>query len=176
MAIYTFGKLKPQVAADAWIAPSADVIGQVHLDQGTSVWFGVVIRADNDVVHIGKGSSIQDNCTLHVDVGGPVIIEPNVSIGHQAMLHACHIGEGSLIGMQAILLSGCRIGRNCLVAAGALVTEGKVFPDGVLIMGVPAKVVRELTPEEIENIHEGTRWYVEKSQHYAQQLQQIYPK
>lgn len=173
MPLYQFGKLIPQVAADAWVAPSADIIGQARLDQGASVWFGTVIRADNDLVHIGKGSSVQDNCTIHVDVGGPVIIGPNVSIGHQAMLHACHIGEGSLIGMQAILLSGCRIGRNCLVAAGALVTERKVFPDGVLIMGAPAKVIRELTPDEIEGIHAGTRWYVEKAQHYAQELQEL---
>jgi carbonic anhydrase/acetyltransferase-like protein (isoleucine patch superfamily) len=173
MPLYQFGKLMPQVAKDAWIAPSADIIGQARLDPEASVWFGTVIRADNALVHIGKGSSVQDNCTIHVDVDGPVIIEPNVSIGHQAMLHACHIGEGSLIGMQAILLSGCRIGRNCLVAAGALVTERKVFPDGVLIMGAPAKVVRQLTPEEIAGIHEGTRWYVEKSQHYAQELKEV---
>ena len=173
MPLYQFGKLTPQVATNAWVAPSADVIGQARLDAGASVWFGTVIRADNALVHIGEGSSVQDNCTIHVDVDGPVIIEPNVSIGHQAMLHACHIGEGSLIGMQAILLSGCRIGRNCLVAAGALVTERKVFPDGVLIMGAPAKVVRQLTTEEIAGIHEGTRWYVEKAQHYAEQLQEV---
>jgi carbonic anhydrase/acetyltransferase-like protein (isoleucine patch superfamily) len=176
MPLYQFGKLTPQVANNVWVAPSADVIGQVRLDAEASVWFGTVIRADNALVHIGAGSSVQDNCTIHVDVDGPVIIEPNVSIGHQAMLHACHIGEGSLIGMQAILLSGCRIGRNCLVAAGALVTERKEFPDGVLIMGAPAKVVRQLTPEEIAGIHEGTRWYVEKAQHYAEQLQEIQPQ
>lgn len=173
MPLYQLGNLKPNVAKDAWVAPSADIIGQACLAQGASVWFGTVIRADNALVHIGANSSVQDNCTIHVDVNGPVIIEPNVSIGHQAMLHACHIGEGSLIGMQAILLSGCRIGRNCLVAAGALVTEGKEFPDSVLIMGAPAKVVRELTPEEIEGIHAGTQWYVEKSEYYSHQLHKI---
>lgn len=173
MSLYALGNLKPQIASNAWIAPDVQIIGNAQIDAFASVWFGSVIRADNDLIHIGEGSNIQDNCTLHVDVGEPIIIEPYVSIGHQAMLHACHVGTGSLIGMQSVLLSRCRIGNYSLVGAGSVVKEGQVFPDGVLIVGAPARIVRELTEAEINGIREGTQWYIDKGIFYTRELRKL---
>jgi len=173
MPLYQLGDLKPQVASDAWIAPDVKIIGNARIDSRASVWFGSILRADNDLIHIGEGSNIQDGCILHQDVGAPLIVEPYVSVGHQAMLHACHVGSGSLIGMQAVLLSRSRIGKNCLVGAGTLVKEGQIFPDGVLIVGAPARVVRELTEEEIAGLQDAVQWYLEKGQYYAKELKAL---
>lgn len=167
MPIYQLDQLVPQISSRAWVAPSADIIGDVRLDADAGVWFHAVLRGDIEYIHIGKGANIQDGSVLHSDYGIPLVVEPFVTVGHQAMLHSCHVGEGSLIGMKATLLNHSRIGKNSIVAAGALVTEGKTFPDGVLIMGSPAKIVRELSDEDIAKIHQNTQNYIERIRRYV---------
>lgn len=163
MAVYSLDEHAPEIPASAWVADSASVIGKVTLGEEASVWYGCVIRGDNDRITIGARSNIQDASVLHSDDGVPLTLGEGVSIGHQVMLHGCSIGDGSLIGMQAIVLNRAKIGKDCLVAAGAVVTEGKEFPDGSLIMGAPAKVVRQLTPDQIAH----NRWI---AQHYIEQM------
>ncbi len=162
MAIYRLGEHQPRIDPGAWVADSASVIGQVHVGAETSVWYGAVIRGDNDRIVLGARTSVQDGAVLHTDTGIPMTVGGDVTIGHQAMLHGCTIGDGTLIGIQSIVLNGARIGRHCLVGAGSLVTEGKEFPDGALIMGRPAKVVRMLDAVQIERL----RW---SAQHYVEQ-------
>ena len=140
--IYALGENKPNIAADAWTAPGSHAMGKVTLLAGASVWFGAVLRGDNEMITVGLGSNVQENCVLHTDMGFPLTIGADCTIGHKAMLHGCTIGDNSLIGMGAIVLNGAVIGKNCLIGAGALVTEGKVIPDGSLVMGSPAKLVR----------------------------------
>jgi len=166
MTMYRLGNQQPHLGPDHWVAPSAQVIGHVHLEAGCSVWFGAVIRADNEPMHIGAGSNVQDGAVLHSDPGFPLHIGANVTVGHQAMLHGCTIGEGSLIGIGAVVLNGARIGKHCLEAAGALVTEGKHFPDGSLIVGSPAVVKRELSPEQISGLLDSARNYQENARRY----------
>jgi carbonic anhydrase/acetyltransferase-like protein (isoleucine patch superfamily) len=174
MAIYELDDLKPSIAESAWVADSAQVIGNVHLGEDTSVWFGAVIRGDNaDAVRIGRGSNVQESCTLHSDPGKPLVIGENVTVGHMVMLHGCTIGDGSLVGIGAVVLNGARIGRNCLVGAGALVTEGKEFPDGTLIVGSPAKVARELTPEQITGLARSARHYVANARRFRSGMHRI---
>ena len=134
----------PPENGDYWIAPGAHVIGTVMIGEGVSIWFGAVLRGDNEPLVIGEGTNIQENCVLHTDMGYPLTIGAHVTVGHKAMLHGCTIGEGSLIGMGATVLNGAKIGRGCLIGAGALVTEGKEIPDGSLVMGAPGRVVRQL--------------------------------
>ncbi|MGY0197681.1 gamma carbonic anhydrase family protein [Leptothrix sp. BB-4] len=173
MPLYQLGDIAPQIAPDAFVAPDATVIGRVEMGPGSSVWFGAVVRGDNELIRIGRHSNIQDNSVLHTDEGKPLTIGENVTVGHQVMLHGCTIGDGSLIGIGAIVLNGAVIGRDCLVGAGALVTEGKVFPDGSLIVGSPAKAVRELTPEQKEGLARSAANYVNNARRYATQLQQV---
>lgn len=144
--IYALDGVAPEMAADGdyWIAPNAQLMGRVRLESGTSVWFGAVLRGDNELILLGEGSNIQENSVLHTDIGYPLTIGKNCTIGHKAMLHGCTIGNNSLIGMGATVLNGAVIGDNCLIGANALITEGKVIPDGSLVMGAPGKVVREL--------------------------------
>ncbi|MGL4667352.1 MAG: gamma carbonic anhydrase family protein [Saezia sp.] len=170
MPIYQLGNLAPKISPNAWVAPSADVIGNVQIDDFASIWFNAVLRGDTDYIHIGKNSNVQDGSILHNDHGYPLIVEPFVTIGHKVMLHSCFIGEHSQIGMQATLLNNCRIGKNSIVAAGALVTENKVFPDGVVIMGAPAKIVREVTEEDLQRMHRNTQSYIEKAKRYVTEL------
>lgn len=170
MTVYRLGEQQPHLDQDTWVAPSAQVIGRVHLEVGCSVWFGAVIRADNEPMRIGAGSNVQDGAVLHSDPGFPLHIGANVTVGHQAMLHGCTVGEGSLIGIGAVVLNGARIGKHCLVAAGALVTEGKSFPDGCLIVGSPAVVKRELSPQQISGLHDSARHYRENARRYAETL------
>ena len=160
MAIHRLGEDRPQLADTAWVADSAQVIGRVILHEGASVWFGAVLRGDNEPITIGRGSNVQENTVMHADEGYPLVLGDNVTIGHQVMLHGCTVGDCSLIGIQSIVLNGARIGRNCLVGAGSLVTEGKTFPDGVLIVGRPANVVRELTAEQIAGLRRSAEHYV----------------
>ena len=160
MALYSLDDDTPQVPANAWVAHNATVVGRVRLGEDASVWYGAVVRGDNASITIGRATNIQENSVLHVDEGVPLVVGDNVTVGHQVMLHGCTIGDGSLIGIQAVVLNGAKIGRHCLVGAGALVTEGKEFPDGSLIMGVPAKAVRALSPEEIERLLASARHYV----------------
>jgi carbonic anhydrase/acetyltransferase-like protein (isoleucine patch superfamily) len=163
MAIYRIGEDEPHLTAGAWVADSATVIGRVRLGVDASVWYGSVIRGDNDLISIGARSNIQDGSVLHTDHGIPMVIGDDVTVGHQVMLHGCTVGDGSLIGIQSVVLNGARIGRNCLVGAKSLVTEGKEFPDGSLIMGSPAKVVRMLTPEQFQMLAYGASHYVHQA-------------
>ena len=166
MALYQLDDFKPDLAASAWVADSAEVIGKVTLGENSSVWFGVVIRGDNAPISVGAGSNIQDLSVLHTDHDKPLTIGENVTIGHQVMLHGCTIGDGSLIGIQAVVLNGAKIGKNCLVGAGSLVTEGKEFPDGSMIFGSPAKAVRQLSPEQIEGLKMSAESYITNARRY----------
>jgi len=173
MAIYQLGDTSPDIAASAYVAETSAVIGKVTLQEGASVWFGATIRGDNDQITVGRNSNVQEGAVLHTDPGYQLTIEEDVTIGHQAMLHGCSIGAGTTVGMQAVVLNGARIGRNCLVGAGALVTEGKEFPDNSLILGVPAKVVRTLTDEDIAGMRRNTGAYVERAQYFKTKLARI---
>lgn len=144
MTLYSLDGHSPQIAADTWVAPDANLIGQIVLEAGASVWFGATLRGDNEPIVIGAGTNVQENTVMHTDMGYPLTIGAGCTIGHKAMLHGCTIGDNSLIGMGATVLNGARIGRNCLIGAGALITEGKEIPDGSLVMGAPGKVVRQL--------------------------------
>jgi carbonic anhydrase/acetyltransferase-like protein (isoleucine patch superfamily) len=173
MAIYRLDDKIPQVAGSAWVADSAEVVGAVTLGAGVNVWFGAILRGDNDTITIGNGCNVQESCVLHADPGFPIHLDAHVTVGHQAMLHGCSVGEGSLIGIQAVVLNGAKIGRHSLVGAGSLVTEGKEFPDGSLIMGSPAKVVRSLTPEQIAGLVRTAEQYVLKAERYRRGLTRI---
>jgi len=170
MAIYQISEFSPQIDDSAFVADSANVVGKVHLAAHSSVWFGVTIRGDNELISIGENSNVQESTVMHTDMGYPLTIGKNVSIGHMAMLHGCTIQEGTLIGIQAVILNGAVIGKNCLVGAGALVTEGKHFPDNSLIIGSPAKVARTLSEDEINNIHKISANYVQRAQLFKTKL------
>ena len=144
--IYALDGVAPQIAPSAWVADTAVLVGKVVVEAEASVWFGAVARGDNEEIRVGAGSNVQENCVLHTDMGYPLTIGANCTIGHKAMLHGCTIGDGTLIGMGATVLNGAKIGSGCLIGACALITEGKVIPDGSLVMGSPGKVVRELDP------------------------------
>lgn len=175
MAVYNLGDVAPELPAEDeyWIAPTAAVMGNVILKKNASVWFGATLRGDNDPIVIGENSNIQDGSVLHTDAGSPLTIGRDVTVGHMVMLHGCTIGDESLIGIGAVVLNGAKIGKNCLVGAGSLVTEGKEFPDGSMIMGTPAKVVRELSPEQIEGLRQSARHYVENARRFKAGLKKI---
>ena len=173
MALYELDGAVPQVAATAWIADSAQVIGNVVLAEGASVWFGTVVRGDTETIHIGRNSNVQDASVLHADIGQPLTIGDNVTVGHKVMLHGCTIGDGSLIGIGAVVLNGAKIGKHCLVGAGSLVTEGKEFPDGWMILGSPAKAVRQLSPEQIAGLDRSAQHYVDNANRFCQGLKKI---
>ena len=176
MAIYELDGAIPQVAASAWVADSAQVMGNVVLGEDASVWFGTVVRGDTESITIGAGSNIQDASVLHADIGKPLVVGERVTVGHQVMLHGCTIGDESLIGIGAVVLNGAKIGRNCLVGAGALVTEGKEFPDGSMIIGSPAKAVRELALDERAGLARSAHHYVARGRLFAEQLREVaYP-
>jgi len=170
MGVYRLGAVSPQVAASAYIAPNAAVIGHVILADNATVWFGATLRGDNEAISVGANSNVQDSAVLHTDPGFPLVIGRDVSIGHQAMLHGCTVGDGSLIGIQSVVLNAAIIGKSCLVGAGAVVTERKIFADGSLILGAPAKVVRELTAEERENLLKVAANYAERGAYYRTHL------
>jgi carbonic anhydrase/acetyltransferase-like protein (isoleucine patch superfamily) len=170
MTLYSLGDLSPQLSPGAWAAPSADLIGDVRLGARASVWFGAVIRADNTAILIGEDSNVQDGAIGHSDPGFPLAIGARVTVGHQAILHGCTIADDCLIGMGARVLNGAVIGSECIVGAGALVTEGKQFEPGSLIVGAPARVVRQLTEEERQMLRASAAHYAKKAQHYAAQL------
>jgi len=173
MAIFRLGDDQPRVPPSAFVAESARVIGRVEVGERSSVWYGAVLRGDNDLIRVGEESNVQDGCMLHVDVGVPLTIGDGVTIGHQVVLHGCTIGDHTLVGIQSVILNHARIGRNCIVGAGALVTEGKQFPDGVLIVGAPARVLRPLTPEQIASLPAMAAQYVEQARRHRSQLQRI---
>jgi carbonic anhydrase/acetyltransferase-like protein (isoleucine patch superfamily) len=162
MALLELDGISPEIASDGtvWIAASAQVMGRVRLQSRSSIWFQAVLRGDNELIDVGEASNIQDGCVLHTDMGSPLSIGPRCTIGHQAMLHGCTIGEGSLIGIGATVLNGAVIGRNCLIGAHALIPEGKVIPDRSLIMGAPGRVVRELDDAAVEGLLRSAESYV----------------
>jgi carbonic anhydrase/acetyltransferase-like protein (isoleucine patch superfamily) len=173
MAVYKLGEHTPRIHETAWVAESAEVIGRVEMAEGASVWFGAIVRGDVEDIRIGRNSNIQDNSVLHADVGVPLSIGENVTVGHHVMLHGCTVGDGALIGIRAVLLNGANIGRNCIVGAGSVVTEGKSFPDGTLILGAPAKVVRELSAEQIAAMQHGATHYIGNAQRFKKELKRI---
>ena len=173
MAVYELDGVAPSVPDSAWIADSAQVMGDVVLGEDASVWFGTVVRGDTDKITIGAGTNIQDASVLHADRGVPLVIGANVTVGHQVMLHGCTIGDETLIGIGAVVLNNAKIGKNCLVGAGSLVTEGKEFPDGSMILGSPAKVVKQLSSEQIEGLRRSARHYVENAHRFKKGLRKI---
>lgn len=170
MTVSRLGDVVPQLGADAWVAPDAQVIGNVVMGEGASVWFGAVVRGDNEVVAIGARSNIQDGSVLHSDPGSPLTVGEGVTVGHKVVLHGCTIGDNSLVGIGAIVLNRAVIGKDCVVGAGSLVPEGKVYPDGVLLLGAPARVVRPLTPEQIEGLRRSAEHYVGNARRFAREL------
>jgi len=171
MAIRNFGDWTPQIAEDAFVAPSADVMGQVVLERGASVWYGCVLRGDIEAIVVGENSNIQDLSVLHTDHGHPVFIGRDVTVGHQACIHGAKIGDGCLIGMGATVLSGAEIGEGSMVGAGALVPEGKKIPPGMLAVGVPCQIKRELSAEEKEKLRAHAGRYCEYAQQHIKQIQ-----
>lgn len=173
MTLYALKDISPAVADDAWVAPDANVIGNVVLEAGSSVWFGCTIRGDNEQILVGKGSNVQENSVFHTDPGCPLTIGENCTIGHKVMLHGCTIGDNSLIGMGATVLNGARIGKNCLIGAGALITENKVIPDGSLVMGTPGKVVRELDAAAIRGLTASAEHYQQNAARFRSDLKPV---
>ncbi len=175
MTLYSFENHKPELPADGdyWVAPDANVIGKVILHGATSIWFGATLRGDNEVIDIGYGTNVQENCVMHTDMGFPLRIGTGCTIGHKAMLHGCVIGDNSLIGMGATVLNGARIGNNCLIGAGALITEGKEIPDGSLVMGAPGKIVRQLDEAAINGLKASAVGYQEKMRSFRKSLQAL---
>lgn len=157
-------------SARYWIAPTAVLIGRIVLEEDANIWFGAVLRGDNEPIRVGARSNIQDGCVLHTDMGAPLTIGTGCTIGHMAMLHGCTIGDNSLIGIGAVVLNGARIGRNCLIGAKALITEGKEIPDNSLVMGAPGKIVRTLDMAAVEGLKESAHHYVENSRRFAKGL------
>lgn len=173
MTIYALGDLTPDIHPDTWVAADANLIGQVVLEQGASVWFGSTIRADHEIIRIGAGTNVQENTVMHIDKGFPLTIGQNCTIGHKAMLHGCTIGDNSLIGMGATVLNGAKIGKNCLIGAGALITEGKEIPDGSLVMGAPGKVVRQLDDHAIQMLTASALHYQDNMRRFRDQMKVV---
>ncbi|MDF1727993.1 MAG: gamma carbonic anhydrase family protein [Sulfitobacter sp.] len=173
MTLYALGDLSPQVEASAWVAPDANVIGNVRLAAGSSVWFCATLRGDNELIDVGEGSNVQENCVFHTDIGFPLTIGKNCTIGHKVMLHGCTIGDNSLIGMGATVLNGAKIGKNCLIGAGALITENKEIPDGSLVMGSPGKVVRQLDEKAFQMLTASAHHYTENAARFAKDLKAL---
>ncbi|MEM5519055.1 gamma carbonic anhydrase family protein [Sulfitobacter sp. AS59] len=173
MTLYALADTAPTVDADAWVAPDANVIGNVALMAGSSVWFGCTLRGDNEPITVGTGSNVQENCVFHTDPGCPLTIGENCTIGHKVMLHGCTIGDNSLVGMGATILNGAKIGKNCLIGAGALITENKVIPDGSLVMGAPGKVVRELDEAAIARLTASALHYQENARRFRRDLKPV---
>ena len=173
MPIYQLGPDSPHIPASAYVAAEATVIGRVRLGERSSVWPGAVLRGDDDTIDIGDDTNIQDGAVLHVDPGLPMKIGRNVTIGHQAMLHGCTIGDGALIGIGALIYNRAVIGRDCIIGAGAIVTEGKSFPDRSLVVGAPARLIRELTDEDIEGLKRNVDAYVARGRDYRARLKRI---
>jgi len=173
MAVYEVDGVCPTVPESAWVADSAQVMGDVVLGEDVGIWFGVVARGDTAAIRIGARTNIQDLSVLHADVGQPLTIGTGVTVGHKAVLHGCTVGDNSLIGIGAVVLNGAKIGQGCLVGAGALVTEGKEFPDGSMILGSPARVVRQLTPEQLQGLRLSADHYVANARRFQASLHKI---
>ena len=173
MTLYSLDGVSPRVAEDSWVAPDANVIGKIVIQEGASVWFGATLRGDNEEIVIGKGSNVQENTIMHTDMGYPLTVGEGCTIGHKALLHGCTIGDNTLIGMGAVILNGAKIGKNCLIGANALITENKVIPDGSLVMGSPGKVVRELDEQGIQGLRASALNYQQNMRRFRAGLAQI---
>ncbi len=173
MTLYALGSHTPQIADDTWVAPDANLIGQVVLEQGASVWFGCTLRADHEIILIGAGTNVQENTVMHIDAGFPLTIGQNCTIGHKAMLHGCTIGDNTLIGMGATILNGAKIGKNCLIGAGALITEGKEIPDNSLVMGAPGKVVRTVDAALAQKLTQSALLYQTNMRRFRSELRPV---
>ena len=173
MAIYQLEDRTPEIDPGAWVAETAQVIGRVRLAAGVSVWFDATLRGDNELVSMGRHSNAQEGVVMHTDPGFPLTVGERVTIGHQAMLHGCTIGDGTLIGIQAVVLNGAKIGRECLIGAGALIPEGREIPDRSVVMGAPGKIVRQVTDEEAARFRTNNANYVRRGEHFRQHLKRI---
>jgi len=171
--LYALDGRSPGVSETAWIAPGCHVIGNVTLAENVSIWFNCTLRGDNELIEVGEGSNIQENTVCHTDPGCPLIVGQGCTIGHKAMLHGCIIGDNSLIGMGATILNGAKIGNNCLIGAGALIPEGKDIPDGSLVMGMPGKVVRELSADQIQSLRNSALHYQENAKRFRSGMQAL---
>lgn len=167
---YRLGDSHVETHPQSWVAPTATLIGKVKLEAGASVWFGAVLRGDNELIHIGENSNVQDGTVMHTDMGSPLTIGKNVTIGHNVMLHGCTVGDCSLIGINSVILNGAKIGNYCIIGANSLIGEGKEIPDGSLVMGSPGKVVRELTDAQKKMLEASAAHYVHNAQRYARDL------
>jgi carbonic anhydrase/acetyltransferase-like protein (isoleucine patch superfamily) len=174
--IFRLGDACPQLGKECWVAPDAVLIGRVRLEEEASVWFGAVLRGDNELISVGRRSNVQDGSVLHTDPGYPLIIREGCTVGHRAVLHGCTIGGNSLVGTGAIILNGAKIGRNCIIGANALVTEGKVIPDNSLVVGSPGKVARELNSDAVRGLAEAADTYVRNWKRYARDLEPAPPE
>ena len=173
MPIYSLDSVRPDIADKAYVAPSAQIIGNVNMADHSSVWFGAVIRGDNDLIEIGARTNIQDNSVLHTDPGIPLIIGDGVIVGHRVMLHGCKIGENSLIGIGATILNGAKIGKNCIIGAHSLITEGKVIPDGSMVVGSPGRIIKSLTEQHFQMLRINSEVYVANAKRFNQNLIEI---
>ncbi|AVO52022.1 gamma carbonic anhydrase family protein [Ectopseudomonas mendocina] len=167
---YRLGSSRVEAHPDSWVAPSADLIGKVRLEAGASVWFGAVLRGDNELIHIGENSNVQDGSVMHTDMGFPLTLGKGVTVGHNVMMHGCSVDDYSLIGINSVILNGAKIGKYCIIGANSLIPEGKVIPDGSLVMGSPGKVVRELTEPQKKMLEASAAHYVHNAQRYAREL------
>ncbi|MGP3791260.1 gamma carbonic anhydrase family protein [Pseudomonas sp. B392_1p] len=167
---YRLGEFGVEADPESWIAPNATLVGKVRLERGASVWFNCVLRGDNELIQIGENSNVQDGSVMHTDMGYPLTLGTGVTIGHKAMLHGCTVGDYSLIGINAVILNGAKIGKYCLIGANTLIPEGKVIPDGSLVMGSPGKVIRELTEQQKKMLEASAAHYVHNAQRYAREL------
>ena len=173
MIIYSLDNGTPQCGENVYIAPGASVIGDVVLGSNVGIWFGAVVRGDNERITVGDGTNIQDCCVMHTDPGCPLDIGSNVTVGHQAMLHGCTIGDGTLIGINAVVLNNARIGKNCLIGASALIADGKVIPDNSLVVGAPGRVIRQLQQKEVDMLSQFNRSYIDKIARYKSSLKAV---
>lgn len=173
MTLFSLDGVAPEIAEDSWIAPDANIIGKIVVEEGASIWFGATLRGDNEEIRIGAGSNVQENTVMHTDMGFPLTVGKGCTIGHKALLHGCTIGDNSLIGMGAVILNGAKIGKNCLIGANALITEGKTIPDGSLVMGAPGKVVRELDEAAINGLKLSALSYQENMRRFRSGLAKV---
>lgn len=173
MTLYALDGHEPQIDPDSWVAPDANLIGRIVVGQGASVWFGSTLRGDNEPIVVGPGSNVQENCVMHTDMGFPLTIGRDCTIGHKAMLHGCTIGDETLIGMGAVVLNGAKIGKNCLIGANALITEGKEIPDGSLVMGAPGKIVRQLDAQAIAGLRASAKHYQDNMRRFRTGLKPL---
>ncbi|MFG3454279.1 gamma carbonic anhydrase family protein [Stutzerimonas stutzeri] len=167
---YRLGDSRVEAHPQSWVAPNATLVGKIRLDAGANVWFGAILRGDNELIHIGENSNVQDGSVMHTDMGYPLTLGTGVTVGHNAMLHGCSVGDFSLVGINAVVLNGAKIGRYCIIGANTLIAEGKEIPDGSLVVGSPGKVVRELTEQQKKMLEASAAHYVHNAQRYARDL------